>query len=311
MKFEIIKLEDMSDSREIMMKKTPRSILAFIYTVLIFIIVALFWAFIGKKEIYVMANGNIRPINNVSTISIINSGRISKIHYKNGNDVKSGEILFEIDSTSYEKQRDILKEEISRKENDIVSNKRLLKDIGVSSSYYINIKSLIDKLNDEVSSLNLQLNNVLETIKSSKIIAVNEGNLVLNENYSVGDFVTEGTKLGTIIPYSSKFKVILYVPESSISKLFIGQRVEYSLNSAYGNEFGKTFGEITNISYDSFIDENTHQSYYRAESSFPDTYLKNKKGDTLNLRVGMSIKTHIIIGTQSIFTYFFNKITSI
>ncbi len=61
--------------------------------------IALVWAFIGKVDVVAVASGKVIPSANSKLIQPIEIGSVRAIHVKNGQRVKAGELLVELDPT--------------------------------------------------------------------------------------------------------------------------------------------------------------------------------------------------------------------
>lgn len=61
--------------------------------------IALVWSFIGKIDVVATASGKVIPAGNVKIIQPIEIGYVRKIHVTNGQHVKAGQLLVELDPT--------------------------------------------------------------------------------------------------------------------------------------------------------------------------------------------------------------------
>ena len=61
MESKIHSFEDLSDSKEIMLKKAPKGMVFFIMISFAILMTALIWSYFGKIDTYVTAQGEIRP----------------------------------------------------------------------------------------------------------------------------------------------------------------------------------------------------------------------------------------------------------
>jgi hemolysin D len=61
--------------------------------------IALLWSFIGKVDVVAVASGKTLPVANVKIIQPIEIGSVRAIHVKNGQHVRKGELLIELDPT--------------------------------------------------------------------------------------------------------------------------------------------------------------------------------------------------------------------
>lgn len=62
-------------------------------------VIALLWAIFGRIDVVAVASGKTVPSGNVKTVQAIEIGSVRAIHVKNGQFVKAGELLIELDPT--------------------------------------------------------------------------------------------------------------------------------------------------------------------------------------------------------------------
>jgi len=94
--------------------ETPPSPLgrAIAATIILFLLIALAWACLGSTDIIAVAPGKIVSSQRTKTIQPFETGVIRAIHIKDGQAVKAGDILIEIDSTINQSERDRLAQEL-------------------------------------------------------------------------------------------------------------------------------------------------------------------------------------------------------
>ncbi len=68
-----------------------------LWTIVLFMIVAVIWLFIGKTDVVVSARAEVIPIGNVKVLQSLSGGAIKKIYIKEGDAIKKGDPLIEID----------------------------------------------------------------------------------------------------------------------------------------------------------------------------------------------------------------------
>lgn len=83
-------------------QETPPSPIgrAIIFTVIIFFLLAILWATFGKIDIVTVAQGKIIPTDRIKLIQPLELGVIKGIHVREGQQVKAGDLLIELDSTN-------------------------------------------------------------------------------------------------------------------------------------------------------------------------------------------------------------------
>lgn len=172
----------------------------------------------------------------------------------------------------------------------------------------ISINSEIDSLNQTVASVKAQIAELDETIKNSEIKAAVDGVVTLVNEMNVGDIVSSGSSLCTILPTTEDLKVMLYIPENEVSKLTVGQSTEYAFDAIPYHEYGKVKGEIQSISADSIGDEKSGAKYYLAQADLSAVSLENDKGETRDVKVGMLVEGKIITQSKKAMIWFLQKL---
>lgn len=136
-------------------------IIGFIYFVFSLIFCLILWAYFFEIDVVLKAKGIVRPNKNISNIINVNGGKITTINYENGKLVKKGEILYEIDSFSYESEKEKTREEFEKTSRDLTGIQAILGTIkGNSNSFtskneyyneYLNYTLIIKRLQMDIS----------------------------------------------------------------------------------------------------------------------------------------------------------------
>ena len=168
MRNEMIEMKDLSDSREVMMKKAPPAISIFISIVAIIVVVALAWCYFGQMDTYVTASGEIRTQESVSTIVLTNGGKISNVYLKEGDSVKKGDVILECDSKYYAEQKRIVNGQINDKNNELADYNRLINSIENDSNMFN--KETEAEFYYQFEDYRLEINSVTAQIKDNNDI---------------------------------------------------------------------------------------------------------------------------------------------
>jgi hemolysin D len=85
--------------------------------------IALLWSFLGRVDVVAVASGKTLPVANVKVIQPMEIGAVRSIHVRNGERVRKGQLLIELDSTmagaeEAQATRGLLSARISRARND-------------------------------------------------------------------------------------------------------------------------------------------------------------------------------------------------
>ncbi|HEX2925607.1 MAG TPA: HlyD family efflux transporter periplasmic adaptor subunit [Ruminiclostridium sp.] len=172
MKEVLIDIKELTDSREMYQTKPHPFVWVFTYILIALIAAAVMWAFFGKKEIVVKANGQVRPESGISTVRNSAGGEVESVGYKQGMLVKAGDILYVIKHDSLLIEMEAQKKQLAEYNKELTNLKKYRQSIitGVNAfkkdtepMYYEKVRKLlmdieytksdtdykITKLNDE------------------------------------------------------------------------------------------------------------------------------------------------------------------
>lgn len=182
MKNTIIDMKDLTDSREVMEKKAPKSILIFVLIVLSIVIALLIWSFFGEIDEYSTVSGEVRPQLSTNIISTISGGKIKELNYSDGDFVKSGDTILTLDVGSAESQKQTLTDKINECDTKIKYNKRLKQCVEDGKNGFSQTKEEIDYYNQYekyISDLDVSLGQIHDTDNQNKN-SKKEANATLN-----------------------------------------------------------------------------------------------------------------------------------
>lgn len=124
MKYKIEKLEDITDSREILQSSPKGFSMIMTYIILALLSSIIIWSLFAHKEVSIIASGVVRPASNVNKASSSLAGNVSEINVKDGDRVNKGDTLVVINGSQYELQKEVLQKSLDYKNKTIdLSNK--------------------------------------------------------------------------------------------------------------------------------------------------------------------------------------------
>jgi multidrug efflux pump subunit AcrA (membrane-fusion protein) len=112
MKAILVDIKDISDSREVYQSKPHPFLWIFTYILLVILGSAILWASIGKIEIVVKANGQVRPAAGISTVRNLYGGVVKEIKFEQGSSVKKGDLLYSIEHEALTVEKDNLERQL-------------------------------------------------------------------------------------------------------------------------------------------------------------------------------------------------------
>ncbi|MDS0528090.1 HlyD family secretion protein [Clostridium sp. SHJSY1] len=218
---------------------------------------------------------------------------------------------------SYKAEKDKLKNTtIMNITSEIQKGKLQLSQVQISSAsstykeqYILNLDSNISSLQSAIDQIKMNLEQVNSQIETTSIKANSDGIVNMLSDIKVGDFIQNGTQIASIVPEDeANYNVEVYISNQNFGEIKDGQDVSIELVSLPGREYGYLKSNLTNISVDAKVSQEKGTSYYTATCPIEETSLKNKKGDSIDIKNGMLAEVRIINRKVSYFRYFLEKI---
>lgn len=153
-----------------------------LWSILAFLVIALLWLFLATIDIVVSARGKIVPDGEIKTLQPVETGVIASIHIKEGQSVKKGEVLMEIDPSvtesdlsSKQQNLSLLELEIDRL-NALVSDRAFIPRpdctdsaaIATQQMIYTSTRMAYDQQRQVIDEQIRQNNEATETAKADK-----------------------------------------------------------------------------------------------------------------------------------------------
>ena len=148
----------------------------------------------------------------------------------------------------------------------------------------------------------------LEDVVERTVIRAPDGGYVTGmQTHTVGGVISPGMIIADIVPEGDELVIEAQVSPNDIDRVALNQEANIRF-SAFGNMTPTIYGEVTNISADSFQDQNTGLSYYTAEIMVtPDGM--DDLGE-LVLMPGMPAEVFITTGERTFLQYLFKPFSN-
>ncbi len=174
----------------------------------------------GDLNVHVSGSGPIKPSSKYALTSNV-SGTLTKIYYKDGDKVNSGDLIFEIDDKDTQLQ--------------------------------------IKQLRNSIAQAQLTRDRNMKELLSGNITAPIDGEIT-NLQIREGDSISNNSMMMTITD-KSKLKLLVSFNNTYRSKLSVGQVITVNVFDASHDELYETNGSIMTISTPSFITANGSEAY--------------------------------------------------
>jgi membrane fusion protein, heavy metal efflux system len=229
-------------------------------------------------------------------------GRITRLFAKAGDDVKKGQVLFDIDSPDLASaggtliqaaaQVELTTKALKRAQELLAAKGAAQKDVEQATSDYKTAEGNYDAARNAVrifGKTDAEMNQMIAThrVDSQMPVPSPIDGRVTARNAAIGLYVQPGN---TPAPYTvsdiSTMWMLASVPELDIPQLRLGQEVDVNVE-AFPDRIFK--GKITNIG--ASVDPNTHRIQVRSEVADPQHELRAEMFATFVIRIGEPVSS--------------------
>ncbi|MGL5357935.1 MAG: biotin/lipoyl-binding protein, partial [Metamycoplasmataceae bacterium] len=137
-KFNIQNLNEISDGRELLETRPNRFTSIFIYILIAILVSFLLWAWFSTKEVVISVPGIVASNDNSYAISTMLTGAVESVNVKNGQYVKTGDVLFTLNTKNDKTQLEGLEKQEEDLSNNITDLNNLINAINGDSSFLSN-----------------------------------------------------------------------------------------------------------------------------------------------------------------------------
>lgn len=218
-------------------------------------------------------------------------------------------------SSSYNKRKEFdINEEILKKQNytedQIAQYKKTSKD-KLDVLYYDTIIQFTNEkkqLEFEKSKLEAQKSTLEKACDEFKIIAPKSGKIHLSTPLNKGMVLQTGALIGTMTNNEEKLIVETLISSSDRSRIDLNNEVSLSVVGLNQAEYGAIKGKVSSIDEDATIDNQKGNIFFKVKVAPEKTYLTDKKGEKVNLTLGMITETRVIYEKITYIKYFMEQI---
>ena len=259
------------------------------------------WLALAKTEEIVITQGKLEPIAGVIPIKIPLQGVTKQIFVKEGEKVKAGQLLIELDTEATRAKQDSLIKSKEINKNILDKLSYLLQEGAVSEVQYLQQKLQLNSIESEITKNNL-------TLKYQRIKAPIDGTVFNLIPQKPGYVANTGEPIMEIVP-SDNLQARVEINSSKIGFVKVGKKADISIDSFPASDFGIIGGTVTNIGSDALPPKPSEGKGYRfpADVILNEQYLSLKSGEKLPLQAGMSLTANIKLRKVSYLKLLLNK----
>jgi HlyD family type I secretion membrane fusion protein len=150
-----------------------------------------------------------------------------------------------------------------------------------------------------------------EQLEHSQVRAPVTGQVVGLQIFTVGGVVAPGQKLMDVVPDGRELIIQAQLSPTDADDAFAGQKAQIRFVSVHNRELPLFTGTVRTVSADSFTDEKTGRSYFRAEIVVPEAEL-NRVRSVLGqgeLRPGLPVEAVLKVRSRTALQYLLEPLT--
>lgn len=184
-----------------------------------------------------------------------------------------------------------------------------LEMLGVSTKMNEDVADQLRQVEVQLNELQPRLSELRNQIALSQIRAPATGQVVGLSAFTVGGVIAPGQILMDIVPDRASQVVVVSVSPTDIDNLKLGLTTEVKFPGLRGPSIPILHGTVSRISPDSFTDEKTGQSHYRAEVVVPQSELAKLGAAAQSTRPGMPVEVVVLLRKRTALQYLLEPLT--
>lgn len=218
-------------------------------------------------------------------------------------------------SNSYTKGKEFVVDEATLKAQaateDQIKQYKATQKIKADGIYYDTILQFTTErtqLELEKSKLEIQKVALGKSAGEYKIVAQKDGTLHLSTAFTKGMVLQAGNLLGNISNIKDGLIMQTMLSSSDRPLIHVGDDVALAVAGLNQAEYGTINGKVISIDGDATIDSQKGNVYFNVKIKPEKTYLKDKKGEKVNLTLGMVAETRVKYEKITYMKYFLEQI---
>jgi HlyD family secretion protein len=192
--------------------------------------------------------------------------------------------------------------------NEAIGQTRL-QMLGVSTKLNEDVADQLRQTEVALNELRPRLSELRAQIARSQIRAPATGEVVGLTTFTVGGVIAPGQVLMDIVPDRASQIIVASVDPADIDNLRVGLSTEVKFPGLRERSTPLLHGTVTRLSPDSFTDEKTGRTFYRAEVEIPPAELARLGRSAEHIRPGMPVEVVVLLRKRTALQYMIEPLT--
>lgn len=186
-----------------------------------------------------------------------------------------------------------------------------MQSLSVSSDRLAQVENDLKDTQSKLSETLPKLVATREQLERSQVRAPATGQVVGLQIFTVGGVVAAGQKLMDIVPDGRELVIQAQLNPTDADDAYAGQSAQIRFASVHNRSLPLFTGRVRTVSADSFTDEKTGRSYFRAEIVVPEAELKRVRSvlGRGELRPGLPVEAVLTVRKRTALQYLLEPLT--
>jgi len=270
---------------EVIAKLPWWAVRSLLYIIIAFILVAFAWASLVRVDLVAVANGTVIPQGNIKPIQPASSGVVQNVFVKEGDMVKVGDALIQLDAAEMRTRLLKLRQELEMSQSQL----RLMM-VNRPISDTLEQRNRIARLQVEISAAERMLRHTTITSPAKGIITT------LNVR-GPGEVLQQGQTVAMIAPSDVPLVVETLLADKDIAFVQKGLGAKLKFEAFPFQDYGVIEGTVVDISPDATNKDGVN--YYKLTIAPSKTRISIQERDVM-LRPGLSVSAEIITERRTV-----------
>ena len=270
---------------EVIAKLPWWAVRSLLYIVIAFVVVAFAWASFARVDLVAVAKGTVIPQGNIKPIQPASSGVVQSVFVKEGDNVKVGDALIQLDAAEMRTRLFKLRQELEMSQSQL----RLMmvnRPIGDT----LEQRNRIARLQTEISAAEKMLRHTTITSPATGIITT------INVR-GPGEVLQQGQTVAMIAPSDVPLVVETLLADKDIAFIKKGLPAKLKFEAFPFQDYGVVEGRVIDISPD--VTNKDAVNYYKVTIAPSKTSISTQEQDVM-LRPGLSVSAEIITERRTV-----------
>ena len=270
---------------EVIAKLPWWAVRSLLYLIMAFILVAFVWASVVRVDLVAVANGTVIPQGNIKPIQPASSGVVQNVFFKEGDRVKVGDALIQLDAGEMRTRLFKLRQEL-----EMGQSKLRLMMVNGPISDTLEQRNRIARLQTEISATERML-------RHTTITSPIEGVITTMSVRGPGEVLQQGQTVATIAPSDVPLVIETLLADKDIAFIQKGLPAKLKFEAFPFQDYGVVEGTVIDISPDAINKDSVN--YYKVTIAPSKTWMSSQEKGFV-LRPGLSASAEIITERRTV-----------